>query len=78
MGSVLLARNKPHPLNAPLLFTICVDLHRLELIMARWGWNLVMNDLSIRVFGIQDAALMAENMSRKWRQWFCSADPSIR
>jgi nitroreductase len=62
MGSVLLARNKPNPWNAPLLFTICVDLHRLELIMARRGWKLVMNDLSILFFGIQDAALMAENM----------------
>ncbi len=62
MGSVLLARNKPNPWNAPLLFTICVDLHRLELIMARRGWKLVMNDLSILFFGIQDATLMAENM----------------
>jgi FMN reductase [NAD(P)H] len=62
MGSVLLARNKPNPYHAPLLFTICVDLHRLELIMARRGWKLVMNDLSILFFGIQDAALMAENM----------------
>ncbi len=33
--SVLLARNKPNPWHAPLLLTICVDLHRLELIMAR-------------------------------------------
>ena len=62
LGSVLLARNKPNPFDAPLLFTICVDLHRLELIMARRGWKLVMNDLSILFFGIQDAALMAENM----------------
>ena len=60
--SVLLAQNKPNPWNAPLIFTICVDLHRLELIMARRGWNLVTNDLSILFFGIQDAALMAENM----------------
>ena len=62
MGSVLLARNKPNPYHAPLLFTICVDLHRLELIMARRGWKLAMNNLSILFFGIQDAALMAENM----------------
>ncbi len=62
MGSLLLARNKPNPFDAPLLFTICVDLHRLELIMARRGWKLVTNDLSILFFGIQDAALMAENM----------------
>jgi nitroreductase len=62
LGSVLLARNKPSPYDAPLLFTICVDLHRLELIMARRGWKLATNDLSILFFGIQDAALMAENM----------------
>lgn len=62
LGSVLLARNKPSPYDAPLLFTFCVDLHRLELIMARRGWHLVANDLSILFFGIQDAALMAENM----------------
>ena len=62
LASVLLARNKPNPYHAPLLFTICVDLHRLELIMARRGWKLVMNDLSILFFGIQDAALLAENM----------------
>ena len=30
--------------------------------MARRGWRLVTNDLSILFFGIQDAALMAENM----------------
>lgn len=62
LGSVLLARNKPSPYDAPLLFTICVDLHRLELIMARRGWKMATNDLSILFFGIQDAALMAENM----------------
>jgi nitroreductase len=60
--SVILGRNKPNPWSAPLLFTICVDLHRLELIMAQRGWDLVTNDLSILFFGIQDAALMAENM----------------
>jgi nitroreductase len=60
--SVLLARNRPNPWHAPLLFTICVDLHRLGLIMARRNWELVSNDLSILFFGIQDAALMAENM----------------
>jgi hypothetical protein len=41
-----------------------------SVLLARRGWKLVMNDLSIRIFGIQDAALMAENMARKWRQWF--------
>jgi hypothetical protein len=39
-----------------------VDLHRMEIIMNRRGWKTVTNDLSILVFGIQDASLMAENM----------------
>jgi nitroreductase len=30
--------------------------------MARRGWQMVQNDLSLLLFGIQDAALMAENM----------------
>jgi len=60
--SVLLTRKKGVPFGAPLLFTICVDLHRMEIIMNRRGWKTVTNDMSILVFGIQDASLMAENM----------------
>jgi nitroreductase len=30
--------------------------------MARRGWKMVQNDLSLLLFGIQDATLMAENM----------------
>jgi nitroreductase len=60
--SVLLSRKKRNPFGAPLLFTICIDMHKLELIMARRNWRVVTNDLSILVFGFQDAALMAENM----------------
>jgi nitroreductase len=61
--SVLLSRNKKrNPWKAPLLFTICVDSHKFELIMARRKWKLATNDLTLLVFGIQDAALMAENM----------------
>jgi nitroreductase len=59
--SVLLSRKKA-PFGAPLLFTFCVDMHRMELIMAKHGWTVVANDLSLLFFGIQDAALMAENM----------------
>lgn len=63
MGSLLLSRQREkHPFKAPLLFTICVDSHRHELIMARRGWKLATNDLSLLFFGIQDAAYMAENM----------------
>lgn len=60
--SVLLTRKKGVPFGAPLLFTICVDLHRMELIMSKRGWQKVTNDLSMLFFGIQDASLMAENM----------------
>ena len=61
--SVLLSRNKKrNPWKAPLLFTICIDSHKFELIMSRRNWNLTTNDLTLLIFGIQDAALMAENM----------------
>ncbi len=60
--SLLLSRKKKLPFGAPLLFTICMDLHRMELIMRRRGWRKVTNDLSVLFFGIQDASLMAENM----------------
>lgn len=61
--SLLLSRKKKrNPFHAPLLFTICVDSHKFELIMAKRNWKLVTNDLALLFFGIQDAALMAENM----------------
>jgi FMN reductase (NADPH) len=63
MGSLLLSRDRAHnPCKAPLLFTICIDSHRHEVIMARRGWRMAQNDLSLLLFGIQDATLMAENM----------------
>jgi nitroreductase len=61
--SVLLSRNsKRNPFKALLLFTICVDYHKFEQIMAKRKWKLITNDLTLLFFGIQDAALMAENM----------------
>ncbi len=61
--SLLLCRNREkNPFHAPLHFTVCVDAHRMERVMARRDWVLVTNDLSLLLFGIQDAALMAENM----------------
>ncbi len=63
LGSVLLKRDRDStPFRAPLLFTVCVDAHRLELIMAKRGWKTRTNDLSLLLFGIQDACYMAENM----------------
>jgi FMN reductase (NADPH) len=61
--SLLLSRNrKRNPFKAPLLFTICVDSHKFELIMSKRNWKLASNDLSLLLLGIQDAAYMAENM----------------
>ena len=63
LGSILLSRSrKDHPFNAPLLFTICVDAHKLELIMDRRDWKMFADDLMLLIMGMQDAALMAENM----------------
>jgi nitroreductase len=59
--SLLLTRKKA-PFGAPLWFTFCVDMHRMELIMAKRGWTVVANDLSLLLLAIQDVALMAENM----------------
>lgn len=61
--SVILSRDRfKQAYRAPLLFTICVDVHKFELIMARRGWKLRTNDLTLLLFGIEDALLMAENM----------------
>jgi nitroreductase len=61
--SLLLSRKREkNPFGAPLLFTICVDSHRLEVVMAQRDWKLIKSDVSLLLFGIQDASLMAQNM----------------
>lgn len=61
--SLLLSRNRNrNPWKAPLLFTVCVDSHKFELIMSERKWRIRTNDLTLLFFGIEDAALMAENM----------------
>ena len=63
LGSVLPSRKRErNTFHAPLLFTICVDAHRIELIMARRGWKLASNDLHVLLFGMEDAIMMAQNM----------------
>jgi len=63
LGSLLLSRDREkNPFQAPLLFTVCVDVHKWELIMARRGWQRHAGDLPLLLLGMQDAALMAENM----------------
>ncbi len=61
--SILLSRDRRHNRwEAPLLFTICVDSHKFERIMARRGWKIAVNDLALLLLAVQDSALMAENM----------------
>ena len=63
LGSLLLTRDRAeNPFNAPLFFIVCVDAHRWEKIMARRNWEMVSSDLLVMLLGMQDAALMAENM----------------
>jgi FMN reductase (NADPH) len=62
--SILISRDpKRNPYKAPILFTLCIDSHKFELIMAKRGWKLIVNDLFLLLLGIQDVALMAENMN---------------
>ncbi|MFW6040975.1 MAG: nitroreductase family protein [Thermoplasmatota archaeon] len=61
--SVVYTKDKDKiPFNAPVMFTVCVDTHKLELFMEKRDWDLVTNDLTLLLFGIQDAAYMAQNM----------------
>ena len=61
--SVLLSRDSSkNSFGAPLMFTICVDIHKFEKIMERRGWKRATNDLTTMLFGIEDASYMAQNM----------------
>lgn len=63
LGSLLLSRDRErNPFGAPLHFTVCVDSHRLEKVMSKRGWRMKTNDLSLLLFGIQDACYVAENL----------------
>jgi nitroreductase len=62
-GSLLFSRDREHnPFHAPLSFIVCVDSHKFETIMARRNWRIATNDISLLLFGLQDAVLMAENL----------------
>ena len=61
--SILLSRDiARNPWRAPFLFTICVDSYKFERIMTKRNWRMISNDLALLLYGIQDSALMAENM----------------
>ena len=60
----LLLQREPQgtPFKTPLLFIVCVDSHKWELIMAERDWEMDADDALLLLLGMQDAALMAENM----------------
>jgi nitroreductase len=61
--SLLLQRGpEGNPFKAPLFFIVCIDSYRWELVMAERDWEMQADDALLLLLGIQDAALMAENM----------------
>ncbi|MFP3898308.1 MAG: nitroreductase family protein [Dehalococcoidia bacterium] len=60
--SVIYSTEGPIAFGAPMWFVICVDVHRLERFMRLRGWDIVTNDLTLLLLGMQDAAYMAQNM----------------
>ncbi len=63
LGSLLLKRDQENnPFKAPLFFIVCIDSYKWERIMARRGWTMHGDDMLLVLLGMQDAALMAENM----------------
>src|SRR6056297_62757 len=60
--SVLYKKNGNIPFGADTYFIICVDFFKMKKIMKEQGWKPVTNDLSLLIFGIQDASYMAQNM----------------
>ncbi|MFP3872308.1 MAG: nitroreductase family protein [Candidatus Natronoplasma sp.] len=63
MCSVIVEKEKENiPFGAPVLFTICVDIYKLEKVMEKRDRDIITNDLTMLLFGIQDAAYLAQNM----------------
>ena len=60
--SVLYSTEKPIAFDAAIWFVICVDVHKLERFMKLRGWDIVTNDLTLLLLGMQDASYMAQNM----------------
>lgn len=62
LGDMILDRGPKNMMGAPLQFTICFDVHRMAKIAEKRGWEIEVDDLQLMIFGIQDAAYMAQNM----------------
>lgn len=60
--SILCTRKGNIPFKAPLLFTICVDVYKFRRIMEKRNWLLKQNDISLLLFGMQDANLALQNI----------------
>lgn len=61
--SFLLSKDRSkNPWKAPLLFTICVDMHKFERIMELIGWKTRTNDLNNLWMAIQDASYATQNL----------------
>jgi FMN reductase (NADPH) len=61
--SVLLSRDCENTeYNAPLSFIMCMDFHKMEMIMGKRKWKSITSDLWILLLGFQDVSLMGENM----------------
>lgn len=63
LGSVIIQRNREtNAFNAPVQFIILCDLHRMEKVMKARGWKREASNIHSLLFGIQDAAYMAQSM----------------
>lgn len=60
--SVIYSTEEPIPFHAPIWFVVCVDAYKMERFMRRRGWDIVTNDLTLLLLGMQDASYMAQNM----------------
>ena len=59
---MILDRGPKNMMGAPLQFTICYDAHRMALIAKKREWDIEVDDMQLLIFGVQDAAYMAQNM----------------
>jgi nitroreductase len=63
LGSLILSKDKKkHPFSAPLYFIVCVDIHRMQKVMEKRGWDLISSDAAMLMFGVQDACYLAQNL----------------
>jgi len=63
LGSLILSREKKkHPFSAPLYFIVCVDIHRMQKVMAKRDWKMISSNAAMLLFGFQDASYLAQNL----------------